>query len=717
MVWLVFFWKLFTPVASQQAALVPGDFSDQFVTFGAYQYARLSVGEVPLWNPYNNGGMPFIADTQAAVFYPPRLLTIALAHWNGGWTYHALELEMTFHILAYTISMYILVRRMTLNAPGSQFGATVSALIGGYSGYLTGYPPLQLALLEAGIWLPLALLGVFEATRQRFDSRPLLLTGLALGLSWMAGHPQTSFFLTYLLIAFFAYRVYAGRLPVLVWLGGTGLFGILALGLVAVTILPGAEYLLHTSRAGFNYDDMKHGFPIRDLLQLVVPGVFSQWSPIWVGLGGLSLALTAVKGRMSGATFWGAVAVFALLFSLGGNGPVYPLIYDLVPGLRFFRGQERAAYLVVNSLAILAGLGTVYWMSAPRPNPSRVLVPLGAVVAVLVAIRLAHWDEGISPTSTGLILAALVSAASWAVILWAVKARVRLSPIVVIAVTAELVLFSSSLSTNYVSVQPETTINRNQLIDVVVADSSTPFRVDGARVLRGNWGSFYQVADIQGISPLFLSGPQEIIESGLPDERAWELFAVRYVYSDWEALPIPSEVVARGVDDIGPVNLHRLTAERPYAHLLYDAVVVDSDAAAREVLADRDFNPRTVAVLHADPSIDLPLKPIERYGSTVTYYSPERLLIAVTTPENAILSLAQVDYPGWKAMVDGLQVELVRAYGGLSALFLPAGAHTVELIYDPVTFKVGAVVSILTWLTLIATSVLLVVRSLRRRYA
>jgi len=344
-------------------------------------------------------------------------------------------------------------------------------------------------------------------------------------------------------------------------------------------------------------------------------------------------------------------------------------------------------------------------------------VPFGAVCALLVVIRLAHWDEGISPTSTGLILAALACAAAWAGILWSVKARVRLFPIVIIAATAELLLFSLSLSTNYLSVQPETIINRNPLIDVLAADRSLPFRVDGARVLRGNWGSFYQVADIQGISPLFLSGPQEIIESGLPDERAWELFAVRYVFSDWEALTIPSEVVARGADAIGPVNLHRLTAERPYAHLLYDAVVVDSDAAAREVLADRDFNPRTVAVLHADPPIDLPLKPIERYGSTVTVYSPERLVIAVSTPENAILSLAQVDYPGWKATIDGIQTELVRAYGGLSALFLQAGDHTIELVYDPVTFKVGAVVSASTWVMLIGASVLFVVRSIRRRRA
>ena len=70
-------------------------------------------GEVPLWNPYNNGGLPFIADTQAAVFYPPRLLTIGLSSLAGGWTYHALELEMTFHVLAFTLMMYAFVRRLT----------------------------------------------------------------------------------------------------------------------------------------------------------------------------------------------------------------------------------------------------------------------------------------------------------------------------------------------------------------------------------------------------------------------------------------------------------------------------------------------------------------------------------------------------------------------------------------------------------------------------
>ncbi len=76
---------------------------------------------------------------------------------------------MTFHVLAFTLLMYAFVRRLT----GSSFGRVLRRRDRGYGGYLSGYPPLQLALLEAGIWLPLAALGILEATRRRADSLAL----------------------------------------------------------------------------------------------------------------------------------------------------------------------------------------------------------------------------------------------------------------------------------------------------------------------------------------------------------------------------------------------------------------------------------------------------------------------------------------------------------------------------------------------------------------
>ena len=130
--WLLFFWRILTPIERDKASFEQGDFSRQFVAFGAYQYERFAQSEIPLWNPYNNGGFPFIADTQAAVFYPPRLLTIALCKLFGGWSYNALQLEAVFHVLANSLLMYVFIRRMTLAHSGSEYGAFIGSIVAAY---------------------------------------------------------------------------------------------------------------------------------------------------------------------------------------------------------------------------------------------------------------------------------------------------------------------------------------------------------------------------------------------------------------------------------------------------------------------------------------------------------------------------------------------------------------------------------------------------------
>jgi hypothetical protein len=705
LIWAAFFWRMLTPIQADQASLTQGDFSAQFVTFGAYQYARLTAGEVPLWNPYNNGGLPFIADTQAAVFYPPRLLTIALAHVSGtGWTYHALELEMMFHVLFYTLTFYVMMRQLTLVMDGSHAGSMVGAVVAGYGGYLTGYPPLQLALLEAGIWLPLVIIGLTAASRGRL--RWLLLTGWALGLSWMAGHPQTSYFLTLLAVAYWGYRVWLNGLGWWVWLRGTASFGLLSIGVVAVTLFPGIEYLIQTSRAEFGFEAKAGGFPYRDVLQVVFPHVFSLFSPLYIGVVGLFLAGVGVFGRFQirGTLFWTGIAVLTVLFSVGGEGGLYHVMYNVLPGLRFFRGQERVAFLFANSMAVLAALGTVWLASANRP-PLRLVrraawgLALTLVVMAVFASFLAFGDaEAFGPLSEAAASSGLFMVLAAGILtLWTGP---RAAWFLLVLLCLELLGANIDRPSNFDPIPPQAQLTDNPLLGPVLADDDGPFRVDGLRVLGGNYGSYYGVMDIQGISPLFLNGPQEIIEDGLPDERAWELFSVRYVWSDWQALPVPWERVAQGEDARGPVNLFRLTAQRPFAHLLYQVVTVESDEEARRVLADPNFDPRVTAVLHRAPEALLPADPPSVFGTTVLKFAPESLTVAVDTPTPAILSLAMVDYPGWRASIDGRPAAPIRAYGGLVALEVPAGSSVVEWVYDPPAYRVGAFVSLVTWVGL-----------------
>jgi hypothetical protein len=723
--WLLFFWRLFTPVEADQASIVKGDFSGQFVAFAGYQYQRFTHGEVPLWNPYNNGGFPFIGDPQAAVFYPPRLATIALSYLYGGWSYHALELEMTVHVLAYSLFMYVLVRRMTLENPGSVYGGFTASAISSYGGFMSGYPPLQLAILESGVWLPLAVLGIVEATRCEKIRWPwLALTGFTFGLSWLAGHSQTSWFLTYGLLAYLAYRTYTKRYSWTRFLAGVALFSAIAFGVAAVQLLPGVEYLAHSTRTGLSFDDKGNGFPFQDVAQFIFPRVVSVYSPLYVGIVGLALALIAVWRRLPQSLFWGIVTVSALGLSFGANSAIYPALYNLLPGLHFFRGQERAAYLVANSLAILAGLGAAHLITWDRLQDFKatrqiqralfaLLVISGGITLVVFALWLGNPDAYgalIGPVAFSVIVALLASF----IIPWLLANPQHVLRLCLLAglIVFELFTVNMDAPSNYDPIPPHEQLSMTapRLVErALLADTDLP-RVDGFRGLHDNHGSLYGLMDVRGISPLFLAGPYTIIYPDTINPRAWELFAVRMVFSDWQELPVPGIILASGEDRYGPVNLHLLTDPRPLAHLLYNVVVVDSDAAAYALLDDATFDPRRTVILGKDPGLSLASNTNGQGHASMADFRPESINVSVTTPTDAILSIPLPQYPGWEATIDGHPTEILRAYGALSAVHVPSGDHTIEFVYDPVTYRIGAIGSLLTWAGIGIVGIILVIR-------
>jgi hypothetical protein len=720
--WLFFFWRLFTPIEADQASLKQGDFSGQFVAFAGYQYERFVEGEVPLWNPYNNGGLPFIADTQAAVFYPPRLATIMLARLSGGWSYHALELEMTAHVLAYTLMMYAFVRRLTLGWHGSELGAFTAALVGGYGGYLSGYPPLQLALLEAGIWLPLAALGILEATREAHIRWIwLLTTGLALGLSWMAGHPQTSYFLSLLLVAYYAYSVYTRRYRWTNFVAGAALFGGIAFGLAAIQLLPGFEYLAYTARADLTYDVKGNGFPFQDAAQFIFPGIVSLWSPLYVGFMALVLALIAVWRKLPQSRFWGIVALFGLLWSLGANSALYPFLYNLLPGLRFFRGQERAAYLVANSLAILAGMGAANLISwnavddhAAGQRLRKILVRVFFIVLIFAALVFIAWLG--SPEDYGEIVgkvafATLMIGLTTLLLGWLLAAPHPPRAFWLIPLLIVFELFSSNMNaeSNYDPIPPSQQLSMipPPLVAQALADTDTPFLVDGFRGLTDNYGSLYQLADIHGISPLFLQDTYTLIEGDIPDPVAWELFGVRYVFTDWSELPVSSEIIGTGTDRWGGINLHRLEDPRPFAQVMYHHTVANDDAAF-SALNDPSMNLRDTILLDRDPAI--PARDAEAIAASITAFEPEQITVEAETPTEGILSVVLPYYPGWEATVDGQPSEILKAYGALAAVLVPSGNHTISFNYNPLSYRIGTFISLFTWVGLGILAVVLIIR-------
>lgn len=727
LLWLLFFWRLFTPIAADQASLAQGDFSGQFVAFAGYQYQRMSAGEIPLWNPYNNGGLPFIADTQAAVFYWPRWITLALSSLAGQWSYNALQLEMVFHALAYSLLMYVFVRRLTLTRSQCPLAALVSAIVIAYGGYVTGYPLLQLAILEAAVWFPLAALGILEATRRRHLAMQWpAVAGFGLGMSWLAGHPQTSWFMTFLLVTYLAWRVYHQRIGARSFTLALVVFALVSFGVCAVTLLPGIEYLPQTARNGLGFDAKGNGFLFKDIMQFIYPGAVSLWSPLYVGLPALFLVGAAAVRGQGESRFWLIVGLVGLIHSLGANSSLYDLTYNLVPGLRFFRGQERAAFVVANSLAILAGLGIVAlanWQNQIHKQPALTWwrrFALGLVLIALVSFVLWMGDRDtwrdlvdIAVRSSFVALASLLALTSF--VSQPGRARFQVALVALIVFDLFTVTQDHPGAFDPRPHSEQLAMEAPPLVQAVLSDGNgqQPFRVDGFRGLRDNFGSLYGVMDIRGISPLFLSGPQRIIyRDYLDNPLAWELFAVKYVYSPHDRLTVPSRVIATGDDGDGEAHLHQLSDPRRFAHLIYRAAVVDSDEFAQALMDDPRFDERENIVLGRPVDLDLPDQPADGIAR-VSAFAPEAIVIEIDTPANAILSIALPDYTGWQAYLNGAETDIIRAYGGLTAVAIPAGQHTLRLHFAPRSYTVGAMISMATWIALGLLAGLTIWRKLR----
>lgn len=125
----------------------------------------------------------------------------------------------------------------------------------------------------------------------------------------------------------------------------------------------------------------------------------------------------------------------------------------------------------------------------------------------------------------------------------------------------------------------------------------------------------------------------------------------------------------------------------PYA--LGNAWFVDNIryvASANEEMSALDsLNPSVEAV--ADKKFEAKLGACSKsVGDTIfeTTYAPNRLTYHAHTQNGGVAVFSEVYFPwGWKAKIDGEDVEISRVNYVLRALKIPAGSHAVEFVFDP----------------------------------
>jgi hypothetical protein len=711
LLWALFFWRLLTPNTADRVIFPDGDFTGHYFAFADYQADRLRAGELPLWNPYNHGGDTFAGNIQFAAWYPPRWLAIALA--GPDYTIEDYQIEVAAHYGLISVMMYAFLRALI----GRSLPALAGAVFYTYSGYLTGYPMLQVSVLESVAWTPLVFLGLHLSVERRgWWAGGVALAGAGLGLSFLGGHPQTTLQIIYFGLGYLLFGVYQKRIGrlgfvvrALVWIGAGG-------GLAAVALLPAQEFTALSARVGtLAYADKANGFTPRELAQAIWPSVTSVWSPLYLGAAGFLLGVGALLRPRAEHTYWIAAGGIALLLALGGNSIIYDAFYTAVPGFNLFRQQERAASVTIFALSVLAAY-QVHWLTVARSA----LAAERTRFAVLSYAHLALTGLAFAAAVVGEFLGAPITpraanAISFAFIasllftgwrLWS-QADPRLIASAALLALIVFDLFTvNTRSSNFVPDTPENRVRLPPALEVtrVSVPGDIRWRVDGAAGLLG-YGTYWRIPDIYGTGPFVLAATDDL--RAIPVDRLWEVFAVRYVTAiDEPPDPQAVELLAYDVNNAGQeFRLFEIVDPRPIAHLVYD--VRDAQGSrefARQIMADPHVDLREMAILTQPQPLDLPTERPENAAVTdFRMVTPERVEVAVSTPDNALLTVAIPHHPGWRADINGERAPIYDNYAGLMAIPVAPGAdQAVTLTFRPPSVILGAAISLLALISMAA---------------
>lgn len=179
---------LFGAVLFQDRTFAYRDAAHFYFPVFKHVQAEWGAGRVPLWNPYENAGVPLAGDSSSSVFYPGKLLfALPLPYATA---YH---LYMIMHLILATGAMYAAARQFGLRPAA----AALAALGYTFSGTIL-FQYCNVIFLVGAAWLPLAMLGGYRLIESPSLLR-LLALALPLAMMVLGGDPQLAYLVALML--------------------------------------------------------------------------------------------------------------------------------------------------------------------------------------------------------------------------------------------------------------------------------------------------------------------------------------------------------------------------------------------------------------------------------------------------------------------------------------------------------------------------------------
>jgi len=713
--WLDYHWG---PVALKNPILT--DVVSFTYPMQTYAISQLLSGIWPLWNPLILAGTPLLANFQSAPFSITNPFYLVFDT-NTAWSLRVISQ----HFLAGAFT-YLLLRNWKISKAGSLIGSVLFA----FSGFNLLWSQWNVHALVAA-FIPLLIYLFDEFLNKGSVARGLMIAPV-IAFQIFAGYPQAVLYGLGALGLFWLFQKKNMRSTITL-----GVFVIIGLGLAAVQILPAAELLGLSQRDVEVYPFGWAFLPFEKVITFAAPdffgnhATFDYWGPQdytsttgFVGVVGLMLSVVALQLAKANRQVQFAIALLITSLLLSFPTPLSVFLWE--SGFLGFQAASahRALVIFTLSIALLTGFG--YDVLQKRAASTRfAFVAVGSLLSGFIFWALrgflfeqglpSYFNHGIPKYEVALVNLFLPIAIFLFTGAFITRLR-KYRKILLVFIVVELFWFGWRFTpfTPREVVYPDTPTT-----DFLLSKpGEIPVRTTGSSTIPINMRMAYGIEALEGYDAVY---PKQIshylasLNNGQPStdtlgryaqvdtvpSRLLDIASVGHVITDKELEIENYELVFRDRS----VSVYRNARALPRAFVVHNWEVGQGGNEVIAKLLDESFPADTHIILEKEVDVEMTGAPPRKVD--VTRYDSNKVELRVDTEDAGLLFFSDSFYPGWKAYVDGVETEVLRANFAFRAVPLLDGSRTVVFEYKPDSFYNGLKISALSLAALIVLGIYL----------
>lgn len=723
------------------AVTIPFDAKAHFQAQIQFLAQALHSGQSPFWTHNVFGGSPQVADPQSLIFSP----AIFLALFNASPSFRAVDAYVLAHLLAGGLAVLMFFRDRGWHPAGGLLAALVFAFGASaawrvqHVGQIASFAFFALAFWLTARMLQRAslrygLLAGLTAGLMVLEPDQVALLGAYILVGMVAAHWLSEGWAGFRAsLAPIAAASCVGLVTIVAPLLWTWLFA-------EATTRPAVD-LVEAGRGSLHPASLLTAF-VGDLFGARDPAVdfWGPYSPAWdakelflsqnmgqIYAGALPFLLLIAPGLSRGWLWDKAIRpytilfVLMVLFALGRYTPFFHLAYDYLPGVKAFRRPADATFLIGALGAVLSGyllhrLLTEEQLGSLRRDLGIAAAAIVVLIAgaLLVARQAGHLGDAWWPSAVAAGWFAAAAVLVVALSRWRSAIGPLAASLIVTGVVAADLSFNNGPNEStalapemYDVLRPETQNETVRVLKQLTAQPLDSPRRDRVELLGmgfewPNAGMIHGFDHTLGYNPLRLAdfsdavGTRDSIAG--PDQRVFTpLFpSYRCRLADFLGL----RYIATRVP-IGQVDRNLREGDLKLVAYTKDGYIYENPRALPRVqfvggwqLADfdgmkaagkwPDLDPQRVVLLEQEPELGVPEGPsLARAEVKLKRYENTEVEIEVQAGQPGFVVLNDIWHSWWRAELDGVEVEILRANVLFRAVQVPAGTHKVRFSFRP----------------------------------